>query len=96
MIRNIQILLLLCGLLIPGITNCKRLSCDEPCRQMIECTVKMSGKKVTETEMDLLTKGCSNSCKKHSQLMWKCYEESKGSGDMCKSMLECGKMNFEQ
>jgi hypothetical protein len=56
----------------------------------------MSGRKATVIETDLLTSGCSNSCKKHSKLMWQCYEESKATDDICKSMIECAKMNFEQ
>ncbi|MBL8022058.1 MAG: Cys-rich protein [Leptospirales bacterium] len=96
MLRSIQMLLLVSGFAILAGANCKKLDCTEPCRKMVECPAKMHGQTPTSKEMDLLTAGCNNSCSKHGETMWKCYEQAKNSADFCNEMLRCAQMKLDK
>lgn len=76
------------------VAGCKRVDCTEPCQRMVECPAKIFGQEPTQKELDLLTSGCNNSCKKHGETMMKCYEQHKNSAEFCKDMFLCAQMNM--
>ncbi|MCE9596892.1 MAG: Cys-rich protein [Spirochaetia bacterium] len=96
MLRTIQTLLLISGIALLAGANCKKLDCTEPCRKMVECPAKISGQTPSAKEMDLLTAGCSNSCNKHGETMWKCYEQYKNSADFCMDMFRCAQTKLDK
>lgn len=95
MIRALTLVLVL-FLAAVGAGACKKVDCSVPCQKMVECPAKIFGQNPTEKEMAILTQGCSNSCSKHGETMWKCYEQFKDSPDFCMEMFRCAQMNVNK
>ncbi len=95
MIHTVRYALII-ALLAVGAANCKKVECSEPCQKMVECPAKIFGQKPTEKEMAILTQGCANSCNKHGESMWKCYEQYKNSPDFCMEMFRCAQLNVNK
>ena len=63
--------------------------CPQACDKFIVCTEEVNKTKANAQQKALLTKGCSESCKKHQEKILECYETSNKDGGSCTAYSAC-------
>ncbi|MCB1140866.1 MAG: Cys-rich protein [Leptospiraceae bacterium] len=77
-------------LVLSGLTNLTAADdCAQACKKFISCTEQTHKRKTTESEKKLLTKGCTESCTKHTDKVIECFKLSQQDGASCNAYSQC-------
>ena len=64
-------------------------TCPQACDKFIVCTEEINKGKATVQQKTTLSKGCSDSCKKHQEKMIECFDKSNQEGGSCGAFSAC-------
>ena len=64
-------------------------SCPQACDKFITCTEEINQTKANVQQKATLSKGCSESCKKHQEKILECFDKSNQEGGSCGVYSAC-------
>ncbi len=64
-------------------------NCPQACDKFITCTEEINQTKANVQQKATLSKGCSESCKKHQEKILDCFEKSNQEGGSCGVYSAC-------
>jgi Cys-rich protein (TIGR04453 family) len=64
-------------------------TCPQACDKFITCTEEINQTKANVQQKATLSKGCSESCKKHQEKIIECFDKSNQEGGSCGVYSAC-------
>ncbi len=64
-------------------------TCPQACDKFITCTEEINQTKANVQQKATLSKGCSESCKKHQEKILECFDKSNQEGGSCGVYSAC-------
>jgi Cys-rich protein (TIGR04453 family) len=64
-------------------------NCPQACDKFITCTEEINQTKANVQQKATLSKGCSESCKKHQEKILECFDKSNQEGGSCGVYSAC-------